>query len=105
MALDLLVGVDRQKDRFVENLRRFAVGLPCNHVLLWGVRGTGKSSLTKAAFMVLAGECPALKLVEVDRDEVTALPALFDACAAAPSASWCCATTCRSRRARRPPRR
>ncbi|MBO9547514.1 MAG: AAA family ATPase, partial [Caulobacter sp.] len=26
MALDLLVGVDRQKDRFVENLRRFAVG-------------------------------------------------------------------------------
>ncbi len=78
MALDLLIGVERQKDRFVENLRRFAVGLPSNHVLLWGVRGTGKSSLTKAAFMVLAAEYPALKLVEVDRDEVTALPPLFD---------------------------
>ena len=51
MPLDLLIGVDRQKDRFVQNLRRFAVGLPCNHVLLWGVRGTGKSSMTKSAFM------------------------------------------------------
>ena len=78
LALDLLVGVDRQKDRLVENLQRFAAGLPCNHALLWGVRGTGKSSLAKAAFMHVAAAAPALKLVEVDRDEVTALPALFD---------------------------
>jgi uncharacterized protein len=78
LSLDLLVGIDRQKSRFVENLRRFAVGLPCNHVLLWGVRGTGKSSVTKAAFVSLADEFPALKLIEVDRDEVAALPPLFD---------------------------
>ncbi|WP_419254926.1 ATP-binding protein [Caulobacter sp. ErkDOM-YI] len=78
MALDLLVGVERQKDRFVENLKRFAVSLPCNHILLWGVRGTGKSSMTKAAFMAVSAEHPALKLVEVDRDEITALPPLFD---------------------------
>ena len=78
LALDLLVGIDRQKARFVENLRRFAVGLPCNHVLLWGVRGTGKSSVTKAAFTALSDAYPALKLIEVDRDEVTALPPLFD---------------------------
>lgn len=78
LSLDLLVGIDRQKDRFVENLRRFAVGLPCNHVLLWGVRGTGKSSVTKAAFVSLADDYPDLKLVEVDRDEVAALPPLFD---------------------------
>jgi predicted AAA+ superfamily ATPase len=58
MPLDLLVGVERQKDRFVENLTRFAVGLPCNHVLLWGVRGTGKSSMTKAAFMSVAASMP-----------------------------------------------
>src|SRR5580704_7596966 len=49
LALDLLVGVERQKLRFTENLTRFAAGLPTNHVLLWGVRGTGKSSLAKAA--------------------------------------------------------
>lgn len=76
LALDSLVGVERQKSRFVENLGRFARGLPCNHALLWGVRGTGKSSLAKAAFMAVAGDD--LKLVEVDRDQVTALPALFD---------------------------
>ncbi len=78
LSLDLLVGIDRQKARFVENLRRFAVGLPSNHVLLWGVRGTGKSSVTKAAFVTLADAFPDLKLIEVDRDEVTALPPLFD---------------------------
>ncbi len=47
LALDLLVGIDSQKARFVENLTRFARGLPSNHVLLWGVRGTGKSSLSR----------------------------------------------------------
>ena len=78
LALDLLVGVDGQKARFVENLNRFARHFPANHALLWGVRGTGKSSLAKAAFMAVAATHPALKLIEVDRDEVAALPPLFD---------------------------
>jgi uncharacterized protein len=78
MALDLLVGADRQKEKFLQNLQRFATGLPCNDVLLWGVRGTGKSSMAKAAFMEAAKAQPSLKLVEVDRDAVTALPGLFD---------------------------
>lgn len=78
LPLESLVGVDRQKTRFVENLSRFAAGLPANHALLWGVRGTGKSSLAKAAFMTVAAEATDLKLVEVDRDQVTALPGLFD---------------------------
>ena len=84
LPLAALVGIDRQKARFVENLRRFAGGLPCNHALLWGVRGTGKSSLAKAAFMAVAPAAPELKLVEVDRDEVTALPGLFDRLRARP---------------------
>jgi len=78
LALDSLVGIERQKVRFLENLERFAKGLPFNHALLWGVRGTGKSSISKAAFMKLSVQFPELKLVEVDRDQVTALPALFD---------------------------
>ncbi|HWF77342.1 MAG TPA: ATP-binding protein [Caulobacteraceae bacterium] len=78
LALDLLVGVERQKLRFAENLGRFAAGLPANHVLLWGVRGTGKSSLAKAAFMDVAKRHADLKLVEIDRDDVAHLPALFD---------------------------
>lgn len=84
LALDSLVGVDRQKARFLENLQRFAAGRPVNHALLWGVRGTGKSSLAKAAFMAVAASTPSLRLVEVDRDEVTALPALFDVLRARP---------------------
>ncbi|MHB8530989.1 MAG: ATP-binding protein, partial [Caulobacteraceae bacterium] len=31
LALDLLVGIERQKGLLVENLRRFANGLPANH--------------------------------------------------------------------------
>ena len=78
LALDLLVGVESQKTRFVENLRRFAEDLPSNHALLWGVRGTGKSSMAKAAFMAVAADHPSLRLVEVDRDDVPVLPDLFD---------------------------
>ena len=78
LALDLLVGVDRQKDRFVENLRRFARGLPSNHVLLWGSRGAGKSSLAKAGFMAAGADHRALRMVEIDRDDVAALPELFE---------------------------
>ena len=78
LALDLLVGVERQKLRFLENLTRFAAGLPANHVLLWGVRGAGKSSLAKAAFMAVAADHASLKLVEIDRDDVAHLPGLFD---------------------------
>jgi predicted AAA+ superfamily ATPase len=74
LPLDLLLGIDRQKARLTEALRRFADALPSNHVLLWGVRGTGKSSLAKAAVMAE----PSLKLVEIDRDHIASLPALFE---------------------------
>ena len=74
---DLLVGVERQKARFSENLRRFALGLPANNALLWGVRGTGKSSMVKAVFMDSVREHPSLRLVELDRDQVAQLPDLF----------------------------
>jgi predicted AAA+ superfamily ATPase len=79
LPLDMLVGIDMQKQRYVENLRRFAMGLPANHVLLWGARGTGKSSLVKAAFMhEHAAGAPGLRLVEIDRDAIEQLPLLFN---------------------------
>jgi predicted AAA+ superfamily ATPase len=77
LPMDLLVGVERQKDRFAENLRRFAEGLPANNALLWGVRGTGKSSMVKAVFMACCADHPALRLIELDRDHLPALPGLF----------------------------
>ncbi len=77
LPLDLLLGVERQKAKVVENLRRFADGLPFNTVLLWGARGGGKSSMAKSAVVTLAGQYPDLKLVEIDRDAIHALPKLF----------------------------
>jgi len=77
LPADLLVGVERQKARFSENLRRFALGLPANNALLWGVRGTGKSSMVKAVFMAEVAQHPGLRLIEVDRDHVAHLPELF----------------------------
>jgi predicted AAA+ superfamily ATPase len=74
LPLDLLLGIDSQKARLTETIRRFAGGLPFNHALLWGVRGTGKSSLAKAAVM----EETSLKLVEIDRDHIASLPAMFE---------------------------
>ena len=77
LPLDLLIGVDRQKARLLDMLTRFAAGLPSNLVLLWGVRGAGKSSVSKAAFMAVAATTPLLRLVEVDGDAATALPGVF----------------------------
>jgi hypothetical protein len=78
LALDLLVGVERQKGQFVENLTRFAADLPSNHALLWGARGAGKSSLAKAAFMAVGAEAPGLRMMEIDRDDIAALTRLFE---------------------------
>lgn len=84
LPLDLLVGVDRQKDRFVQNLTRFAKALPANHALLWGSRGAGKSSMAKAAFMAVGAAYPNLRMVELDRDHVGDLPDLFEILRRAP---------------------
>jgi len=78
LPIDMLIGVDRQKARVTTAMRRFAAGLAGNHILLWGVRGTGKSSLAKAAFMATAAGMATLKMIEIDRDAVGDLPALFD---------------------------
>jgi uncharacterized protein len=78
LPVDLLLGVDRQKRIFQANLDRFARGLPANAALLWGVRGTGKSSLVKAAVMDATRTHPTLRLIEIEAEHVAALPRLFE---------------------------
>ena len=77
--IGLIRGVDRVRDILVDNTRRFAEGLPANNVLLWGARGMGKSSLVKAAHATVnAGlSGPALKLVEIHREDIDTLPQLM----------------------------
>jgi predicted AAA+ superfamily ATPase len=81
VALPLLKGIDRSRDTLMENTRRFAAGLPANNALLWGARGMGKSSLVKAAHAAVAAElrsrAPALKLIEIHREDIETLPELM----------------------------
>jgi hypothetical protein len=76
--LDLLRGVERQREILFDNTRRFADGLPANNVLLWGARGTGKSSLVKAVHAAINEKRPrALALVEIHREDIPSLPRLL----------------------------
>ena len=76
VTLDDLVGVDRQQQRLLDNTQRFVAQKPANNVLLWGARGTGKSSLIKAVFNALKGQ--GLRLIEVDKADLLSLPEIVD---------------------------
>jgi len=72
VRLEDLRGVEAQKAALLRNTRQFLAGLPANNALLWGARGTGKSSLVKALLEELWGE--GLRLVEVDAHALVDLP-------------------------------
>ncbi|MCC5809184.1 MAG: ATP-binding protein [Ectothiorhodospiraceae bacterium] len=71
-----LRNVDRQLELLDRNTRQFLNGLPANNALLWGSRGTGKSSLVKA---MLTSHAPdGLRLIQVDKDDLVDLPDILD---------------------------
>ncbi len=83
IPLGLLQGIDLQIDKLLENTRRFARGLPANNALLWGARGTGKSSLVKACHAEISAEDrreerPPVALVEIHREDIPSLPQLLE---------------------------
>ena len=89
VEMGLLEGIDLARDLLLGNTERFARGLPANNALLWGARGMGKSSLVKAAHASVAARLaaegrPALKLVEIHREDIESLPQLLGLLAAAP---------------------
>ena len=63
--------IDDQKARIVANTRQFLAGRPANNVLLTGSRGSGTSSLVKAALNEFARK--GLRLIEVDKDDLVDL--------------------------------
>lgn len=69
---DDLVHVDDQKKRLLLNTAQFAAGRTANNVLLTGARGTGKSSLIKAAWQVHRQQ--GLRLIEVEKNHLLDLP-------------------------------
>jgi predicted AAA+ superfamily ATPase len=75
VEIELLRGIESQREQLLDNTRRFARGLPANNALLWGARGTGKSSLVKAVHATINAENPkALALVEIHREDIPTLP-------------------------------
>ncbi len=76
IRLDDLLCIERQKTALVRNTCQFLAGLPANNALLWGPRGTGKSSLLKALLHDYADT--GLRLIEVQKSDLDDLPDILD---------------------------
>ncbi len=72
-----LVGVERSVDELLRNTEQFVRGLPCNHVLLHGERGTGKSSAVRGLLLRFGGQ--GLRMVEVQKADLMHLPRVVEA--------------------------
>ena len=82
MRLDDLQEIDGQKEKIQRNTEQFVHGRPANNVLLTGARGTGKSSLIKACLNAYAPQ--GLRLIEVDKADLTDLPDIVEVVAGRP---------------------
>jgi predicted AAA+ superfamily ATPase len=76
ISLESLIGIERQKQELVTNTERFLDGKPANNALLWGARGTGKSSLIKA--LLNTYKIRDLRLIEVFKSDLYHLPEIVD---------------------------
>ena len=75
--LDDLLGVEEQKEIMLNNTRQFIQGLPANNALLWGSRGTGKSSLVKAILNEYGDE--GLRVIQVEKEDLIYISEIFAA--------------------------
>jgi len=76
ISMDDLLGIEEQKKQIIDNTRAFIENKPCNNTLLWGARGTGKSSLIKAVLNYFKDEN--LRLIEFAKDDLLDLPEVID---------------------------
>lgn len=82
IALQDLQEIDAQKERIQRNTEQFVQGRTANNVLLTGARGTGKSSLIRACLQAYAAQ--GLRLIEVDKSDLTDLPDIVEVVAGRP---------------------
>lgn len=75
IALGDLLYLDKQAEQLITNTRQFIHGYPANNVLLWGARGTGKSSLLQAVFSKYLGD--ELSIIELCRNEFQDWPSMI----------------------------
>jgi predicted AAA+ superfamily ATPase len=72
-----LLCMERQKAELLRNTQQFVNRMPANNALLWGARGTGKSTLIKAVFNHFVER--GLRLIEVEKHHMVDLPDIVDA--------------------------
>lgn len=82
IQLDDLLGIDAQKQALVNNTRRFLDRERAQNTLLWGSRGTGKSSLIKAVLNHFSAD--GLRMIQLDKAALEFLPELLDKLAERP---------------------
>jgi predicted AAA+ superfamily ATPase len=80
MNQDDLIGIDEIKQSVFENTRQFISGRRANNVLLWGERGTGKSSLVKSLLTTFA-KTP-LRMIQVYKHDILTIQSLYETIAA-----------------------
>lgn len=77
-ALELLQGIDAQKETVTANVVRLAAGHAAHDMLLWGSRGMGKSALLRASIVAAQAQHPGrIALVQVAQDAMAAIAGLF----------------------------
>jgi predicted AAA+ superfamily ATPase len=74
IELQQLVGYSWQQAALLQNTQALVAGYPALNVLLYGSRGSGKSSLVKA----LVHEFENLRLIEVPKNELMNLPQILE---------------------------
>ena len=78
VPIQLLKGLENQKDILLKNTQNFANNLPANNALLWGAKGTGKSSLVKSVHAEINTQNnEKIKLIEIHREDISNLPYLL----------------------------
>jgi len=70
LKLELIIGVDNQKETLLKNTINFAEGNFTNNALLWGARGNGKSSLIKSVFNQILTSHNNLKLIQLNKNDI-----------------------------------
>ena len=78
IPIQLLKGLENQKSILLKNTQNFANNLPANNALLWGAKGTGKSSLVKSVHAEInIQNNEKIKLIEIHREDINNLPYLL----------------------------
>ena len=77
LTLEMLIGINHNKKLLYNNTLQFAKGFSANNVLLWGARGTGKSSLVKLIHNKISSDYNSLKLIQVKKEDISSLDRLL----------------------------